>query len=66
MAGLPSEKSLKEKTRGMKLNFDYDPVKTSFETLAKPFSKPFLKPLAKPLQKAFSETASHSFESIDI
>ena len=27
MAGLPSEKSLKEKTRGMKLNFDYDPVR---------------------------------------
>ena len=26
MAGLPSEKSVKEKTRGMKLNFDYDPV----------------------------------------
>ncbi len=26
MAGLPTEKSVKEKTRGMKLNFDYDPV----------------------------------------
>lgn len=26
MAGLPTEKSFKEKTRGMKLNFDYDPV----------------------------------------
>lgn len=26
MAGLPSDKSLKEKTRGMKLNFEYDPL----------------------------------------
>ena len=26
MAGLPTEKSTKEKTRGMKLNFEYDPV----------------------------------------
>lgn len=26
MAGLPSEKSTKEKTRGMKLNFEYDPL----------------------------------------
>ena len=27
MAGLPSDKTTKEKTRGMKLNFEYDPVK---------------------------------------
>ena len=26
MAGLPSDKTAKEKTRGMKLNFEYDPV----------------------------------------
>lgn len=26
MAGLPSEKSVKEKTRGIKLNFEYDPL----------------------------------------
>ena len=26
MAGLPSDKTTKEKTRGMKLNFEYDPV----------------------------------------
>ena len=28
MAGLPSEKSAKEKTRGIKLNYEYDPVRT--------------------------------------
>ena len=27
MAGLPSDKTVKEKTRGMKLNFEYDPVR---------------------------------------
>ena len=27
MAGLPSEKSAKEKTRGIKLNYEYDPVR---------------------------------------
>ena len=26
MAGMPTEKTIKEKTRGMKLNFDYDPL----------------------------------------
>lgn len=26
MAGLPSEKNVKEKTRGVKINFEYDPV----------------------------------------
>ena len=27
MAGMPGEKTMKEKTRGVKLNFEYDPVR---------------------------------------
>ena len=44
MAGLPTEKSVKEKTRGMKLNFDYDPVSRRFLSFYSELHSDFLFP----------------------